>query len=234
MRPCAVAVAVATLFALAACEVPPARPPDPVPVLPAPPIAEPEPTPEPEAPPPAVSSRPAGVPVPVELYFHGMTPLHRGFFSDQDAVGQLGVDLGECLVDNAQIWVVWSETERIGHIYLKAVPGVLGACLPQMADDTLFVDALAPVGVALATYRDQIAAKYDFRVSSFRIGISATRGVNQCALWAAGSHPPDGRSWSPCVSLPDHDACSGPPREGRTRIKVPSADLAYVRACFRD
>ncbi|MBW2255197.1 MAG: hypothetical protein JRI25_11435 [Deltaproteobacteria bacterium] len=171
--------------------------------------------------------------VPVELYFYGVSALHQSFFSNADAVGDLGAALGACLSETAQVAVSWNEEERIGRIFLRVPPEALSACLPQDGAGGVDLSPLEPVGVALAAYRDRVAGAFDFRVASFRIGVSFTRGARTCTVWAAGQHPPDGRAWSSCMDFHDRTACAGAADEGVTRIALQGADLKYARDCFR-
>lgn len=169
----------------------------------------------------------------MELYFHGVGPLHRGFFAAEEATEHLGEALGACLVDTAQVWVTYDTENRIGHIYLKVPPETAGACLPQLNGEVVEVASLAPVGRALAAYRDRVASNFDFRVANFQVGASFTRGAKSCTLWAAGQFPPDGSTFSPCIQLHDREVCGGDRKDGVTTIPLSGADLAYVRECFR-
>jgi hypothetical protein len=155
------------------------------------------------------------------------------FFSNADAVGSLGAALGPCLTDTAQVAVSWNEEERIGRIFLRAPPEALTECLPTAGAEGVDLSPLEPVGVALAAYRDAVAGAFDFRVASFRIGVSFARGPRSCTVWAAGQHPPDGRAWSSCMEFHDRTACAGAADEGVTRIALEGADLKYAKDCFR-
>jgi len=174
-----------------------------------------------------------GAPVAVELYFYGVSKLHQSFFANRDAMTDLGTALGACLTEPAQVVVSWNEEERIGRIFLKAPPEALSGCLPRVDTGAVDLSPLEPVGVGLAAYRDRIAGAFDFRVASFRIGVSFTRGPRTCTVWAAGQHPPDGRQWSACMDFHDRTVCSGAADEGVTRLPLASSDLKYARDCFR-
>ena len=171
--------------------------------------------------------------VDVELRFHGVGGLHRTFFSDADAVSALGRALGPCVVQTAQVVVSYDQETRIGRIVLKVPPDGL-RCLPRAAGDAVDLSPLEPVGVALASYRDALAGGYDYRLASFRVGVTATRGARSCSLWLAGDHPPDGRRWSPCVTVPTGELCAeGSAEEGITVLVMPDRHgRDYVRACL--
>lgn len=220
----------------AAPEAPPVVVSVPAPGAPAPASgAEPSETPPSEAPSseatPASSG--AGAAVPIELMFHGVGPLHQGFFADRKAVASLGGDLGHCLADTAQLRVAYDTEERTGRIWLKVPPDALEPCLPRVGSGGVDLAPLQPVGEALAAYRDRVASSFDFRVSSFRIGTSFTRGPHRCTLWAAGQHPPDGTTWSPCIQTPRGEMCGDGTDGSTTRIALGGDELTYVRACFR-
>lgn len=201
----------------------------------------PEPQPEPTDPPmmalPVVEAPAAAVPasggsVPVELRFFGVGGLHQGFFRDERALGGLAEALGTCLTETAQVVVTYDAEERVGRLYLKVPPEAAAACLPRVEGSTVDLAPLVPIGVALADYRDRVAASFDFRIASFKVGASFTRGASVCTLWAAGSHPPDGRQWGRCIQTGQGRAC-GAGEDGVTTIALSEADARYVRGCFR-
>lgn len=174
---------------------------------------------------------PTGEPVPVELYFYGVSALHKSFFTNAAGVGSLGDDLGACLTDNAQVVISWSHDEQTGRIFLKVPPGAMTACLPTVSGNDIDLSPLEPVGVALAAYRDRVAGNFDMRVSAFHIGVSFTRGAKVCTLWAAGSHPPDGRAWSPRIETANEELRLGT-EDGVTRLTAKGGDLRYLSDCF--
>ena len=171
--------------------------------------------------------------VPVELQFFGVGPLHKGFFTDPEAVTALSRALGPCVEGTAQVRVRWDAEERIGRLRLKVPPDGL-TCLPVTTDEGWDLSPLEPVGRALAAYRDRVAGAFDYRLASFRLGVSFTRGSHQCVLKAAGQHPPDGTRWSPCVDFAGVERCGEGSREdGVTTLSFADErsrrDLA---ACF--
>ncbi len=171
--------------------------------------------------------------VAVELRFFGISDLHRGFFGDPRFVGQLGQELGQCVSGTAQVIVSYDEETRVGRIVLKAPPDGV-TCMPGVSGKTVDLQPLQPLGMALANYRDSVAANFDFRVASFKVGASFTRGSKQCNLQIAGSHPPDGRRWSPCVGFAGTDKCgAGDVKAGVVELEFPArADASYLAACF--
>ena len=168
--------------------------------------------------------------VDVELHFHGVGQLYQRFFSDPAAVGALGRALGPCLTETAQLIITYDSERRIGRIRLRVPPG--GArCVPMGADTSLSLAPIEPVGLALAAYRDALAASFDLRIQSFEIGLQFTRGTRTCVLTAAGDHPASGRLWDPCVGLGHTRCAAGTGGVSELRF-VDHGDLAYATACF--
>lgn len=169
----------------------------------------------------------------VELRFFEVGALHRGYFSDTSAVGALSEALGPCISQTAQVLVAYDQEQRIGRILLKAPPGSL-ACAPAQDGDAIDLSALVPVGRALAAYRDDIAARFDYRVSSFKIGVSFTRGARSCDLFFGGTHPPDGTAFDPCLHCATGAMCAQGGEEGVTRLRFADRSSSrYVRECLR-
>ena len=172
--------------------------------------------------------------VKVELRFYGVSDLYRGFFADPRAVGPLSEALAGCVEGTAQILVSYDQESRIGRIVMK-VPPESSSCLPRATATGADLSPLEPVGVALAEFRDRVSSSFDYRIASFRVGTSFTRGTTQCNLQISGSHPPDGRRWNPCVGFGGVERCGdGDPEEGVQSFVFSDAksrnDLA---ACFK-
>ncbi len=213
--------------------------------------AEPEPTPVPEAPPPEVPAPPPPSAVPVrpdrvavvaapdgaaaadvELYFHGLSELYRGFFSDPAAVGALGRALGPCDDRPAPVAISWDNERRIGSISLRVASG--SKCTPVLSPDGVDLAPVVPLGVALAAYRDRLASSFDVRLASFRVSLQLVRGTQACILRAEGDHPPSGTVWSPCFGPADGSSCAAP-GGGPTWLPLAGVDAATRRlaeACF--
>lgn len=172
--------------------------------------------------------------VKVELRFYGVSDLYRGFFADPRAVEPLSAALAGCVTGTAQILVSYDQETRIGRIVMK-VPPESSSCLPQTTATGADLAPLEPVGVALAQFRDRVSGSFDYRIASFRVGTSFTRGTDQCNLQISGSHPPDGRRWNPCVGFGGVERCGeGDPEEGVSALNFSdAASRASLAACFR-
>lgn len=131
------------------------------------------------------------------------------------------------------MWVTYDTENRVGRIFLKVPPGALHACLPRVDGSGVDLAPLVPLGRALAAYRDRVSGHFDVRVASFRVGASFVRGSYLCNAWLGGQHPPDGSTFSPCLTTAAHDLCGGDPHVGVVRVPLGGDDLAYAKECFR-
>ncbi len=167
---------------------------------------------------------PPGSPeVGVELSFTGVAPLHRGFFGDGEARSRLGRDLAGHVSDPARVAVAYDSQEFLGTIQLELQPG--GILTPvSRQEDHLELGALAPITVALAGYRSDLAARFDYRIQSFRVRLFSVRGLHSCIFDITGVAPPDGRTLSPCVVIDGIEHC-GQPGEGGVLFQSEAADL---------
>lgn len=166
----------------------------------------------------------------VALAFEGVGGLHRKFFSEPRLVGNLASALGPCLRGEATVRVRWEEEVRVGRITLEVDPAVL-VCGIAARGDALDLSALAPVGRALAGYRDAVAGAFDLRVASFR-GEVRLPGQPACTLRLGGGFPPDGSRWHPCVELGDRTVCADGGDDGLVEVRLPeAADQSALRAC---
>ncbi len=169
----------------------------------------------------------------VELRFFEVGALHQGYFSDTSAVGALSQAMGPCISQTAQVLVAYDQERRIGRILLKAPPGGL-MCAPSQQGDGIDLSGLVPVGRALAAYRDDVAARFDYRVASFKIGVSFTRGARSCDLFFGGTHPPDGTAFHPCLHCATGATCALGGDEGVTTLRFSDRQSArYVEECLR-
>jgi hypothetical protein len=89
-----------------------------------------------------------------------------------------------------------------------------------------------PLGLALADYRDRLASTYDLRLASFQVGLAVRGGAEVCTLWAAGTHPPDGRAFSTCVEVRGGAPCGPGAADGVTRLEPAGAERRRLRECF--
>ena len=221
-----------------ACSDPPSPPPAAAPSPVAAPAAMPtENAPRPTT--PAGERAPTVVPsvegsVPIVIVYDGIGPLHQGFFNTAELVTALSAGLGGCVSDTAEVVVSYDSDQRIGRIVLHTVGDQL-RCKPAIADGAVDLAPLQPIGRALAAYRDGVAGQFDLRIGSFRAGIRVIRGPQQCEVWLGGQYPPDGSTFSPCVTLQGRDQCFADDRtEGVTQVRVgdPTA-MGWLDGCYR-
>lgn len=160
---------------------------------------------------PAVAPRsvPKGARVEVVLVWQGISSLHKGFFSDPKAVGDLGEGLADTVKGPANVYVRFDSERREGQIHLQLRPDEL--TLPMKIEGGhVPLQALAPITRALAAYRSAVAGRYDLRVENFEVGIESFRGPHSCVFKAGGKPPPDGRLVSPCVEVDNRVHCGRP------------------------
>lgn len=180
--------------------------------------------PAPETPPPPDSAEL----VPVEITWKGVGDLYKTFFQDQAALTELSRRLAPHLAPPAQLTIRYDDENFVGGIRLTVPPD--GWRTPiKTGKNTVDLQALAPVTVALATYQAAIASSYDLRVQSlFSAGIDLYRGARLCEISALGE-PPDGRTVSPCVRLNGAEVCGLP---GDGGVVFADADWAKLSGCF--
>lgn len=215
------------LLLLACSEAPPPKPePKPQPI-----VSKPFPVVVPGAKP--GEPVPEGGPVPIELQFVGVGGLHQGYFADSEIVTVLATELGPCLTERAVVRVSYDSERHTGRIRVFTDPKTL-TCKPEKIAETVDLSPLQPVGQALANYRDTLASRFDFRIASFRIDLEALSGTNLCRLDLSGQFPPDGTTWSPCVSLGGERVCNGKASDGVKKLSLsPGKHTDYLAACFR-
>ncbi|MEM6926446.1 MAG: hypothetical protein AAF602_05930 [Myxococcota bacterium] len=187
-------------------------------------------------PPPAPRPEGTGGPVDVRLEFKGVSQQYRYYFSEPEFTAPLAEALGACFDEWVDVVVAYDNEELKGHIYVHVVdPRKHLRCAPLVTDAGLDVRPLAPLGKALARYRDALANARDFRLANFRTGLRVVRGVAMCDLWTEGQNPPDGSTFSGCITLNDKDdVCGTDDRDaGLQRIPWPVQRTDDVRACFR-
>jgi len=172
--------------------------------------------------------------VPVLLAYSGVGHLHQGFFNTPSLIDALSSALGGCVDETAEVVVSWRAEKQTGTIVLHTVGDQL-TCRPDVRGDVVDLNALIPVANALAAYRDGVANQFDLRISAFRAGIRVLRGTSVCEVWLGGQYPPDGSTFSPCVSLRGHERCVADDRKaGVTSLQVADSDaLEQLTACFR-
>jgi hypothetical protein len=192
-------------------------------------------TPEPGVEADTTAPGPSGVPsepIEVVLVWEGIGSLHKGFFSNLEPYSELTADLTGHLKSPADLYIRYNSEEMLGHIRLRLAPDALTAtpsAISSATGDRIDLQALAPITTALASYRSSVAARFDFRVESFRVGIESYRGPRICIFSLAGPPPPDGTLVSPCVEINGQQQCGEATPEGVTFSKE-AAD--HIRACL--
>jgi hypothetical protein len=204
------------------------------------PVAEPPAlTPDTPLPPPVELARNAPlVPaaegsVPVVVAYSGVGNLHQSFFNTQELVEAVSAGLGGCVDDTAEVVVSYNSETRVGTIVLHTV-GTQLRCRPEPTSAGFDLTPLVPIAQTLAAYRDGVANRFDLRIGSFKAGVRVLRGTQVCDVWLGGQYPPDGSTFSPCVSLQGHEVCThGNKRDGLTELVV-DAGVArdQLRRCF--
>jgi len=145
-------------------------------------------------------------PAELVLIWEGIGALHRSFFSNPDLTAPLSRALGVSLQGASNIYVRHDGENFAGQIRLQLRPGTLRVPVP-ITQTHVQLQHLVPITRALATYRSQVAARFDFRIESFEIGIESFRGASGCILRSAGGPPPDGTVVSPCVEINGAEHC---------------------------
>lgn len=154
--------------------------------------------------------------VPVEVQWDGIGALHKGFFSDREAMTRLAEDLAPWMKDTVQLHIRYDQEEHVGSLVIQVAPDQLRVPV-RVLEGFVGLAVLAPLTTALATFRDDVAGRFDFRVASFHLGLDFFRGPAHCRVTAAGEHPPDGKLVSPCVLLNNDERC-GTPEPGGARF----------------
>lgn len=180
---------------------------------------------------PANSSKPGAGPVPVELQYVGVGDLHQRWFGETDIVTHLATALGPCVTDRAVVRMTWDEPTKTGHIWLL----VEGRQLTCRSTGTNPVDLtpFTPVSKALAAYRDEVAARFDFRVASFKVGIEVLQRTNLCRMQLGGQFPPDGSTFDACIDMGGEVRCLPDKKTGHVQFAYADPEhTAYLARCF--
>lgn len=200
---------------------------------PAPEPAAPEPPPPPPAEPaPAVSTLvPSETGIRVRPEFVGVGRQYQGYMNDADVGAALSTALSACFPDETFLLASYDEATRVGKFALQVDAGST-PCRPQPHGDGYDLSGAAHLTTALAAYRDGLAAKYDVRLASFRVGVTYRSGTNLCTLWATGGHPPDGTRFSACIERLGVACPHDTDEAGVTWIAVTADDRSALRSCF--
>lgn len=179
---------------------------------------------------PADASAPrTGVAPPVLLVWDNISDLYRSFFSKTEVVANLSEGLTGYANGPVNLHIRWDEAALVGTIRLRILPDTL--IDPQLGEGKKVpLQALAPLTTAIATYRAEVASRFDIRVASFSVALESFSGARHCVFPVVGTPPPDGRLLSPCVQLNGEERCGTPQPDG----VVFAADVAEdLRACLR-
>lgn len=166
----------------------------------------------------------------MEITWDGIGPLHKGYFQEREALTRLSQDLSPWLTETVQLHVRYDSEEFIGHILIQVPPDQLRSP-PSVVEGLFQLSALAPLTTALGTYRDDLAARFDFRIANFEIGLDFYRGPVHCRIGAAGAPPPDGTVVSPCIDINSEEQCGRPSEMGGVRFDGKPAD--QLGACLK-
>ena len=197
---------------------------------------EPEPPTEPSREQAEAQARPTALPAPeppppgspelgVEVAFVGVAPLYQGFFGDAAARSRLGRALAGGVTDPAKLVIAYDSDTRIGTIQLELAPKGIRTELTR-SGDTIQLSGLAPLTTALATYRSDLASRFDIRIQNFRVRLFTVRGLTSCVFDVTGEPPPDGRTVSPCVTINGIERCGQPSEAGVTFSHDAARDVA--------
>ncbi|MEQ1501609.1 MAG: hypothetical protein ABMB14_05230 [Myxococcota bacterium] len=145
--------------------------------------------------------------IPVTPRLSGLSPAYAAAFGDPTRLRPLGVDLAGCASD-ADLTVTYDR--GVGAVAIAADWDP--ACRPIGADP-VDLRPLAPIGRALARYRDGLAVGHDPRLAAFGLVVD----VDGCRLSLAGQFPPDGTTFAWCPT----DRCL-PTADGAVTIADPT------------
>ena len=127
-----------------------------------------------------------------------ISTLYRGFFSDPEALTDLGVELGGCISQGVSLLVAYDTPKRQGRMTLS-VPSRALSCMPRITEQALDLSPLTSVTRALSGYRDKLSDKYDIRIASFQTSVLLLGTGGTCQFVPMGDHPPSGNVFGPCI-----------------------------------
>lgn len=160
-----------------------------------------------------VAVDPEGEAIPVEVRHYNLSELYQAFVSDERAMENLGRRLAGRVSPPAQVRVSYDDTTRMGRLLLVVPPDQLLVDIPHEGN-RVDLSALAPLTVAMAKWRDELAQRFDIRIQSFEVGVAFFRGATVCNFDITGGNPPDGTVVSPCVQVRGEERCGTPEPEG--------------------
>ena len=103
------------------------------------------------------------------IVWDGIGNLYKSFFSNEDAISQLGLDLGGALGSTANLHIRYDSEAFAGQIRLRLIPNSLQSSV-GVSGETVDLQALNALTIPLARYRSTIAGRFDVRVESFEVG----------------------------------------------------------------
>lgn len=157
----------------------------------------------------------------VDIAYSQIGTLHRGYFGDDSLVSGLSRSADACVESTLDLVVTYQERERIGHV-VGSLPKSQLRCYITESPDGLVLDALRPLGQALARYRNAVAEAKDIRVYAFRTGISVRDDKGSGIFWLEGQDPIEGTTFAPCVTVDARKYCApGKRSDGFTTLKLP-------------
>jgi hypothetical protein len=129
-----------------------------------------------------------------------ISKIYRGFFSDPEALTQLGSDLGVCLSQGVSLLIAYDTPKRQGRLTLS-IPSRALTCMPRLTARAFDLSTLTPVSRALAQYRNRLSEKYDIRIASFETSVLLLGTGGACQFVPMGDYPPSGRVFGPCIGV---------------------------------
>lgn|GEM_PF-1496621 len=178
--------------------------------------------------PAAVPEKRTGVAPQVLLVWDNVGDLYQSFFSHREPVTTLSEDLTGYANGPVNVHIRWDQENFLGTIRLRILPDTLLS--PDLGTgNTVPLQALAPLTTALATYRADVASRFDVRVASFKVALESFSGARHCVFPIAGKPPPDGRVVSPCIQLNGQERCGTP---GPAGVEFAPNIAEDIRACL--
>ena len=183
---------------------------------------------KPMAPPPKAPAVDGPAP-PVVLVWAGIGDLHKSFFSDTEMVSPLQNELHGKVAPPANVHIRFSDQTHKGSLQLQLLPETLTASMNGQGG-LVPLQNLTPITAALASYRSKVAARFDLRIYSFKVGIETYRGAKRCYFGVAGGPSADGQTMSHCVDVNGEQLCGVPEAGG---VRFSGGDASQVRACLK-
>ena len=173
---------------------------------------------------------PAGGEAPaVLLGWDHIGKLHQTFFRDAGATSRLASDLAPHLNGAPRVLISYDDPKVQGSVILELGAGSLKRSLP-VTDLTVVLQDLAPLTMALSTYRDAIGMRYDLRIANFQVVLGMENAGITCRFSPVKTSPNNGGVVSPCIVLGGAPIC-GEPAEGAA-VSFPEPTMKRLRLCL--